>query len=72
MGHISYIDKGFVVHISHSDYFVCLEEFGSKVWCSYHAHLGPTFYRSEKAIKPIESPSRKTWDAFEAWIKSIG
>jgi hypothetical protein len=50
--------------------FVSLEPYGAKVWCEMHSYLGPTFFRSENAIKPIEKPSRKTWKAFEAWQKS--
>ena len=51
--------------------FVSLEPFGAKVWCEMHSYLGPTFYRSEAAIKPINTPSRKTWRAFEAWQNSL-
>lgn len=54
------------------DTFVSLESFGAKVWCEYHSYLGPTFYRSEKAIVPISVPSRKTWDAFQRWRDSLG
>lgn len=54
------------------DNFVSLESFGAKVWCEYHKYLGPTFYRSENAIKPIDRPSRKTWDAFQKWRDSLG
>lgn len=50
------------------DDFVSLEPYGAKVWMSWHHYLGPTFYRSEAAIKPIMSPSEKTWDAFERWL----
>ena len=50
--------------------FVSLEPFGAKVWCEMHSYLGPTFFRSENAIKVIETPSRKTWKAFEAWQAS--
>jgi len=50
--------------------FVSLEPFGAKVWCEMHSYLGPTFFRSESAIKPIDTPSRKTWKAFDAWQES--
>jgi hypothetical protein len=59
------------VHIFTHDYFVPLEEFGSKVWCSFHNYCGPTFYRSEAAITEIRSPSPKTWRAFQSWRDSI-
>jgi hypothetical protein len=49
--------------------WVNLAAYGAKVWCEYHNYLGPTFYRSENAIKIIETPSRKTWRAFEKWRK---
>jgi len=52
-----------------SDDFVNLESFGAKVWMSWHHYSGPIFYRSKNAIKPIVSPSKKTWDAFELWFK---
>lgn len=52
-----------------ADRFVSLEPYGAKVWCEFHNYLGPTFYRSENAIKPIEWPSRKTWDAFGRWLE---
>ena len=61
----------FVVHISHGDHWVNLEPFGAKVWCDHHEYLGPTFYRSEAAINVIETPSRKTWKAFEKWRESL-
>ncbi len=51
------------------DAFVNLAPLGAKVWLSWHRHMGPTFYRSEAAIKPILSPSQKTWDAFGRWYK---
>jgi hypothetical protein len=51
--------------------FVSLEPFGAKVWCEYHSYTGPTFYRSEKAIKEIEKPSKKTWKAYEKWRKTV-
>ena len=54
------------------DNFVSLQPFGASVWCVYHNYLGPTFYRSEKAIVPITKPSRKTWDAFQRWRDSLG
>lgn len=53
-----------------ADSFVSLEPYGAKVWCEYHNWLGPTFYRSKSAIKVIETPSRKTWRAYEAWRKA--
>ncbi len=49
--------------------FVPLEPFGAKVWCEYHSYTGPTFYRSGRAIKEIEKPSKKTWDAYYKWRK---
>lgn len=52
-----------------TDTFVNLEPYGAKVWCDFHNYCGPTFYRSENAIKPIECPSQKTWNAFEKWHK---
>ena len=61
----------FVGHISHGDHWVNLEPFGAKVWCDHHEYLGPTFYRSEAAINVIETPSRKTWKAFEKWRESL-
>lgn len=48
--------------------FVSLEPYGAKVWCDFHQYLGPTFYRSESAIKPIWKPSKKTYDAFAKWL----
>lgn len=51
-----------------ADTFVSLEPYGAKVWCEFHNYLGPTFYRSESATKPIETPSKKTWDAFGLWL----
>jgi hypothetical protein len=50
---------------------VSLAPFGSRVWCEMHSYFGPTFYRSASAISPINTPSRKTWRAFEAWQKSL-
>jgi hypothetical protein len=49
------------------DDIVNLEAFGAKVWMEWHHYLGPTFYRSEGMIKPILTPSKKTWDAFGKW-----
>jgi hypothetical protein len=51
------------------DDFVNLEQYGARVWMSWHHYMGPTFYRSEAAIKPIYTPSKKTWDAFGKWQK---
>lgn len=53
------------------DSFVNLAPFGANVWCEYHNYLGPSFYRSEKAIAEIRVPSRKTWEAFQRWRDSI-
>ena len=49
------------------DTFLSLEPYGAKVWCEYHSYLGPSFYRSEKAMAEIRRPSKKTWAAFQAW-----
>jgi len=62
------IEHGFVCG---PDDFVNLEPFGAKVWMSWHNYLGPSFYRSENMLKPIQTPSSKTWKAFEAWRKSL-
>lgn len=62
------IEHGFICE---ADDFVNLAPFGSKVWMSWHHYLGPTFYRSESAIKQIESPSKKTWDAFYKWHSTV-
>ena len=51
------------------DDWVNLEPFGAKIWMSWHNYLGPTFYRSEAAIKPIVVPGPKTWEAFGKWLK---
>lgn len=61
------IEHGFICG---PDDFVDMSPFGAKVWMEWHHYLGPTFYRSEAAIKPIIVPSRKTWTAFEAWQSS--
>lgn len=53
------------------DSFVSLEPYGAKVWCEYHSYTGPAFFRSERAIKEIEHPSRKTWDAYYKWRESF-
>lgn len=58
------IEHGFICG---DDDFVNLAPYGAKVWVSWHHYLGPTFYRSESAIKPIVVPSKKTWAAFEKW-----
>lgn len=56
--------------------FVCvspvhsLVEHGARVWMEWHAYLGPTFYRSEACIKPIVTPSPKTWAAFNKWYET--
>lgn len=39
------------------DTFVSLEKYGAKVWCEMHSYFGPSFYRSERAITPIQTPS---------------
>lgn len=51
------------------DDFVNLEPYGARVWMSWHHYCGPTFYRSKAALKPIISPSKKTWDAFARWME---
>ena len=51
------------------DDFVNMEPYGANVWMSWHHYHGPTFYRSEAAIKPILVPSKKTWDAFNLWFE---
>lgn len=71
MGCTHFSGPGFVGHICHADYFVSLEPFGAKVWCAHHNYLGPTFYRSEAALKEIRVPSKKTWDAFQKWRDSL-
>ena len=60
------IESGFLCG---SDDFVNLDQFGAKIWMSWHNYLGCTFYRSEAAIKPIVVPSKKTWLAFERWLQ---
>ena len=50
------------------DDFVNLENYGAHVWVEWHHYTGPTFFRSENRIKPIGSPSKKTWDAFQRWL----
>lgn len=49
----------------------CLSEYGAKVWVFDHEFLGPTFYRSERALKAIETPSRKTWNAYVKWREQL-
>lgn len=71
MGCTFFSGDGFVGHISHADYFVSLEPFGAKVWCEYHTYLGPSFFRSEAALKEIRVPSKKTWCAFSNWLETI-
>ena len=58
-------------HLCHADYFVSLEEYGAKVWCEDHNYLGPVFYRSEAALKEICTPSKKTWEAYAKWRKTL-
>ena len=58
------IEHGFICG---PDDFVDLTKFGAKVWVSWHNYLGPTFYRSKAAIKPIITPGKKTWLAFGLW-----
>jgi len=67
MGCTYFSGNGFVGHICHADYFVSLEQYGAKVWCEDHSYLGPTFYRSETALKEIRVPSKKTWEAYLKW-----
>ncbi len=62
---------GYGVGSVHAHAFVPLEPCGAKVWCEYHSYTGPTFYRSERAIKEIEKPSKKTWDAYYKWRKTV-
>lgn len=63
--------RGIIGTVCTANAFVNLERFGVKVWCEYHSYLGPSFYRSERAITEIHTPSRKTWDAYEVWRKEI-
>jgi hypothetical protein len=53
------------------DDLVNLEPFGAKVWCEVHRYFGPTFYRSAAATTQIRVPSKKTFDAFDAWRNSL-
>lgn len=71
MGCTYFSGPGFVGHICHGDHWLSLEPFGAKVWVDDHNWLGPTFYRSEAALKVIESPSKKTWGAYEKWRKTL-
>lgn len=71
MGCTRFSGRGFRGWICGPDHFVSLEPFGAKVWCEFHSHLGPHFFRSEKANVEIEKPSRKTWNAFYAWLETI-
>lgn len=71
MGCTYFSGPGFVGHLSHDDHFLSLEPFGAKVWVSDHNFLGPTFYRSERALQEIRVPSRKTWDAYQQWRDSL-
>jgi len=66
-----FIHHGQMAIICTPDRFVNLEPFGAKVWCEYHAYLGPSFYRSESAVTEIRTPSRKTWDAFQKWRDEV-
>lgn len=50
-----------------ADGVVNLEPYGAKVWMEWHRYCGPVFYRSEALLKPICTPSKKTWDAFGKW-----
>lgn len=59
------IEHGFICG---PDDFVNLKPFGACVWMEWHHYMGPTFFRSENAIKPIYYPSKKTWDAFQRWL----
>lgn len=49
------------------DKIIDLSPLGAKVWMEWHNYLGPIFYRSKNMIKPIGTPSKKTWEAFERW-----
>lgn len=71
MGCTYFSGPGFVGHICHGDHWLSLASFGAKVWVDDHNWLGPTFYRSEAALKVIGSPSKKTWVAYEKWRKSL-
>lgn len=71
MGCTYFSGPGFVGHICHGDHWLSLEPFGAKVWCNDHNWLGPTFYRSEAALKVIETPSRKTWAAYAKWRETL-
>ncbi len=71
MGCTYFSGPGFVGHICHGDHWLSLEPFGAKVWCDDHNWLGPTFYRSEAALKVIEKPSRKTWAAYCKWRETL-
>lgn len=71
MGCTYFSGPGFVGHICHADHFLSLEPYGAKVWVEDHNYLGPTFYRSERAIKAIDLPSPKTWAAYIKWRESM-
>lgn len=71
MGCTYFSGPGFVGHICHGDHWLSLEPFGAKVWCDDHNWLGPTFYRSEAALKVIEKPSQKTWAAYCKWRETL-
>jgi hypothetical protein len=61
------MNKHLHVIVCGPDAFVSLKPYDADVWLEWHNYLGPTFYRSEKALKPIQVPSRKTWAAFNKW-----
>ncbi|NCC28229.1 MAG: hypothetical protein EOM22_08815 [Gammaproteobacteria bacterium] len=51
------------------DHVVDLTPYGAHVWCEFHSHMGPSFFRSQNSTNQIKTPSRKTWRAFETWHK---
>jgi len=62
------IEYGFICG---PDDFIDMVPYGAHVWMEWHHYYGPTFYRSKNRIKPIITPSKKTWTAFEKWQKEI-
>lgn len=62
------IPNGFICS---SAFSVDLEPYGAKVWCEYHAYLGPMFFRSDSCITEIRCPSKKTWKAYEKWREHV-
>jgi hypothetical protein len=59
------IEHGFICG---PDYWVNMKPYGACVWMEWHNYHGPTFYRSESALNPIKTPSKKTWEAFTRWL----